>query len=148
MRLGFALVLAAFSLSPVARAQDRPDGHELFLEHCASCHGVAAHGDGWLGKYLRHAAPALDTLARRSGGAFPADRVRAVIDGRNAVAVHGPREMPVWGLAFGREFARHDIQASVPITPEPQHFPPPPGGEQYVERSISALVDFLAGIQK
>jgi hypothetical protein len=27
----------------------------------------------------------------------------AVIDGRRAVAAHGPREMPVWGVVFERE---------------------------------------------
>jgi hypothetical protein len=52
---------------------------------------------------LRQPPPDLTTLTQRAGGRFDEAYVMAVIDGRRAVAVHGPREMPVWGAVFEEE---------------------------------------------
>lgn len=41
--------------------------------------------------------PDLTVLARNNNGVFPFDRVYQVIDGRQQVRTHGPRDMPVWG---------------------------------------------------
>jgi mono/diheme cytochrome c family protein len=76
-------------------------GKDLFRAYCATCHGVDARGAGPLASQLRHLPPSLTSYAVRNGGVFPAERVRAVIDGRS-VASHGDREMPVWGDAFKR----------------------------------------------
>ena len=40
--------------------------------------------------------------AERNGRAFPSERLRRIIDGRD-VAAHGDRTMPVWGDVFRRE---------------------------------------------
>jgi hypothetical protein len=45
----------------------------------------------------------LTQIAKRGGGHFDEANVLAAIDGRRAVAAHGPREMPVWGAVFGDE---------------------------------------------
>jgi hypothetical protein len=42
----------------------------------------------------------LTTLAKRNGGVFPVNRVYEVIDGREEVKAHGPRDMPVWGRDY------------------------------------------------
>jgi hypothetical protein len=42
----------------------------------------------------------LTLLANRHGGAFPAEQVRKIIDGRAVRPPHGPRDMPVWGTEF------------------------------------------------
>ena len=39
----------------------------------------------------------LTVLAETSNGVFPFDRVYQIIDGRQEVKVHGPRDMPVSG---------------------------------------------------
>jgi len=49
---------------------------------------------------MRVTVPNLRTLATRNDGAFPAEAVRAYIDGRESVAAHGDRQMPVWGDVF------------------------------------------------
>jgi hypothetical protein len=41
--------------------------------------------------------PDLTELAKRSGGRFPEERVREIVDGRAVLAAHGTRPMPVWG---------------------------------------------------
>jgi hypothetical protein len=52
----------------------------------------------------RATAPAnLRTLAQRNGGKYDESAVMATIDGRRAVASHGPRDMPVWGAVFESE---------------------------------------------
>lgn len=41
--LGFLLPLLLLASKP--QAQEAPDGHKLFLENCATCHGETGHGD-------------------------------------------------------------------------------------------------------
>ncbi|MEL6324972.1 MAG: hypothetical protein AAFQ84_12160 [Pseudomonadota bacterium] len=77
-----------------------PDASE-FMFSCASCHGTDAKGAGYLARYFRDVNPGdLTQLAAKNGGVFPIERVFAVIDGRNQVATHGPRQMPVWGALY------------------------------------------------
>ena len=75
-------------------------GAELFARYCASCHGPGARGDGPVASSLRKYVPDLTRITARSGGRFPAQEVRDMIDGRSPVLSHGPREMPVWGREF------------------------------------------------
>jgi mono/diheme cytochrome c family protein len=80
-----------------------PTGEVLYLRHCASCHGERGFGDGPLAAALRRPPADLTRIAEREGGRFDEARVMAAIDGRRAVAEHGPREMPVWGAVFAEE---------------------------------------------
>ena len=100
-----ALVLAC-GVSLAACGSPEPErlaGSRLYLRHCASCHGADAKGRGPVASSLDVPAPDLTTLARRNGGVFDERRVMQTIDGRSAVAQHGPREMPVWGAVFAVE---------------------------------------------
>jgi mono/diheme cytochrome c family protein len=74
-------------------------GEELFGRFCASCHGESARGDGPVARGLTKVVPDLTMISRRYGG-FPADRIRDMVDGRNLIAEHGTRVMPVWGHEF------------------------------------------------
>jgi mono/diheme cytochrome c family protein len=74
-------------------------GAEAFRTYCASCHGVAARGDGPLAQQLRTPPPDLTKYTARNRGVFPREQLRRIIDGSD-VAAHGTREMPVWGDAF------------------------------------------------
>lgn len=122
--LGTAAVvtLCAFALALQEGAEPGPTlsrseltarGEVTFRVYCRSCHGDEGRGDGPLAPLLKVEVPDLTTLARRYGGEFPEERVSRYVDGREEVAAHGPREMPVWGDAFrstddeeGREEAR------------------------------------------
>lgn len=84
-----------------APAQSAPDwGKAEYESNCASCHGLSGKGDGPLSESLRTKAADLTTLAKRNDGVFPAQRVYEIIDGRQEVAAHGPRAMPVWGRDY------------------------------------------------
>ena len=78
-------------------------GVDSFDLYCAPCHGSDARGNGPVAPALKTAPPDLTQLARRNGGAFPADRVRAYVTGTGrTLPAHGPAEMPVWGPVFSQ----------------------------------------------
>jgi hypothetical protein len=100
-----ALGLAVFSLTSLLACRgstEAPSGQVLFLRYCASCHGRSGRGDGPLAATLQPRPADLTAIAKRAGKFDPA-AVLAAIDGRRAVAAHGPREMPVWGIVFEEE---------------------------------------------
>jgi mono/diheme cytochrome c family protein len=88
---------------PAAGAAPAPpaDGAMIFRFYCAPCHGAAGRGDGSMAGQLRTMPPNLATLAARNGGAYPADRVRRIVEDAGPAA-HGSREMPVWGPMLDR----------------------------------------------
>ena len=125
---GFAAALSfALLMTTSARAADDDVGARLFFNHCAACHGDNAEGGGPATAAMRVSVPNLRTLAMRSGGTFPAEAVRAYIDGRESLAAHGDRQMPIWGDVF-----RGAEQGT---------------SERTVRRRIAALVDFIETLQ-
>jgi mono/diheme cytochrome c family protein len=101
------------------------DGRNLYLGYCASCHGPTGAGDGPVAAGMAFKMEDLRTLEARNG-AFPADRVREVIDGRALRSVHGTYDMPVWGWQF--------------LLAEES--------EELVAARIDALVEYLRSIQQ
>lgn len=104
--IGAALLaptLAALQSTPGGTSPAEPtrlDGAALFKTYCASCHGTSAKGDGPVASHLRRRPPDLTRLAKRNRGAFDAEWIARVIDGRRPLKGHGGAEMPVWGDAF------------------------------------------------
>jgi mono/diheme cytochrome c family protein len=116
------LLTAAASAAPVSDLQ-RQD----YMEYCASCHGPMGRGDGPVAAELKKRPADLTQLAKNNNGQFPYTRVRAIIDGRGqALGIHGPADMPVWGQRFADE-GRNDPQ---------------------VRAKILSIVDYLASIQE
>lgn len=102
--LAASMLLAAASTLQAAETTERQsfDAAALFKASCAPCHGMAGDGDGPVAAVLASEVPRLDDLTKRNEGAYPAEYVRDVIDGRSEIGAHGSREMPVWGLRFQR----------------------------------------------
>ena len=98
---GMAAVLALSSA--VALGADNTVGKSEFEARCAMCHGATGKGDGWLGKGLIKPPPSIRELKKKNNGVFPLQSVTEIIDGRKAVSMHGPREMPVWGDVYRSE---------------------------------------------
>lgn len=94
------LALALLLLVACRPSEPAPTGQALFRQHCASCHGESGDGAGPVAASLDPAPSDLRRIAARNGGRFDEAAVMSVIDGRRAVAAHGPREMPVWGAVF------------------------------------------------
>jgi len=74
-------------------------GKSEYEAHCAVCHGLNGTGAPYI-LYLTKTAPNLATLSNRNGGVFPFTRVYEIIDGRQEMQAHGPRDMPIWGRDY------------------------------------------------
>jgi mono/diheme cytochrome c family protein len=94
-----AAIVVALMASAAAHAAE-PDGASLYANHCSSCHGRWAEGDGPMVPIMTIAPPSLRTLRARNADIYPADAIAAYIDGRRLVVSHGDRQMPVWGDVF------------------------------------------------
>ena len=94
--LASTALLAALPLAAPAEDLASYTAPQLFQRFCASCHGREGQGDGPVAPFFKLTPPDLTGLSRRSGGNFPAERVRRIVDGREVVTPHGARQMPVW----------------------------------------------------
>jgi mono/diheme cytochrome c family protein len=103
-------------------------GSYTYKTYCANCHGMEGKGDGKLASMLTVKPTDLTRIAARNDGEFVADEVRARIDGREVVPLHGPSDMPIWGDAFSQS-----DQAG--------------GRPEEVKERIDELVDFLRTLQ-
>ncbi|MEO0622333.1 MAG: cytochrome c [Pseudomonadota bacterium] len=112
-------------------------GRREYVSNCAICHGMDAHGEGPYGMFLKAPPKDLSRLAAENGGVFPFEELYRTIDGRADVALHGPREMPVWGWEYNEEARRR----YAPMLGEEQV-------ETYVTRRILALIRYLESIQR
>ena len=65
---------------------------------------------------------------------FPTDRIIEIIDGRQALKGHGPRNMPIWGTAYTEKastyYRGHAYDA-----------------EQFIRVRVLALTDYLYTLQ-
>ena len=99
--LGLALVAVVAPLSGVRPASEQPAdeaaGRRLYLTHCASCHGKAGRGDGPMAPYLRVAPTNLAVISTRHEGVFPTELIQRIVDGRQALPLHGSA-MPIWAM--------------------------------------------------
>lgn len=75
-------------------------GKEMYINHCAACHGAEAKGDGPAATALKTLPTDLTVLAKKNGGKFPADHVYSSIVGDLNVPAHGTPEMPMWGNVY------------------------------------------------
>lgn len=135
-RLAAAAIAGALLLSSgLAAAQAKFDlGKREYDSNCAGCHGLKGKGDGPFMLVLARKDPSdLTTLTRRNNGVFPIQRVYEVIDGRQALQAHGPRDMPIWGLDYEARSASVDL----PYDPE-----------TFVRSRILALVEYVNRLQQ
>jgi mono/diheme cytochrome c family protein len=105
-----------------------------FRMYCAECHGEEGKGDGPKSFGLSAPAPDLTKLSARNGGTFPRERLADVIDGRADIALHGGREMPVWGNWFKME-AAEDLGGAE-------------GDENSIKRRVDNLIAYIEELQE
>lgn len=133
--VGIALFCTASAALAQAKPQARVDfGEREYRSSCAVCHGLSGKGDGPYQPFQAKSPPNLTTLSKANSGVFPYQRVYEIIDGRQAVAAHGPRDMPIWGARYLAESAGYYMD--VPYDPE-----------AFVRTRVSALVDYVYRIQ-
>lgn len=136
------LALAGSGLASAAdkKATSPDPGKREYLNSCAACHGASgklAAGEGAGVEFLKATPADLTTLSKRNGGVFPYERVYMVIDGRNMVAGHGSRDMPIWGDRYSRE----GVKAAEHYVDMPYDM------EMYTRMRITALIDYIHRLQ-
>jgi mono/diheme cytochrome c family protein len=128
----------ALLASTTASAAENTLGKSEYVARCAMCHGPGGKGDGWLADNLLKRPPSLTELKKKNGGVFPLASVIEVIDGRKAVSLHGPREMPVWGTVYRVEEKAANAARPATLTPD----------EQLALSKIRALANYVLQLQE
>jgi len=124
------------SKAPCYAQQSIDIGKHEYTVACAVCHGDDGKGNGSLMKYYNRRAADLTAIQKNNSGVFPFDRVFQIIDGREAVAAHGSRDMPVWGEAYSGQAAGYTFG-----------FGTPKDLESFVRGRILALVGYIYTLQ-
>ena len=132
--------IMVFSVGALAQGADV--GKIEYQSSCASCPGIDAKGDGPMSKELKKRPPDLTVLAKKNNGVFPLNSVYRIIDGRDAIASHGTREMPVWGYRFVPP-KHFDLKLA-----DDYVYSPPTSPEPVVHARILAVIDYLSRIQE
>ena len=115
----FVVLACALVLAEAASAQEAVvRGREYYLRYCAPCHGNDADGRGPVAPALKASPPDLRYLGERYGLPLPTGTIARFIDGRQDVAAHGPRDMPVWGRRFyevwaAKKSGKGDLQTQI-----------------------------------
>ena len=131
--LGIGLIV-----SPVfGYAQDVDIGKLEYDNSCAVCHGGSGKGDGPLAVVLKKSPADLTKIQKNKVGLFPFDRLYEVIDGREGVEAHGPRDMPVWGNQYIGQAV--GSTGGFGITPKDR--------ESFVRGRIIALIGYIYTLQ-
>jgi mono/diheme cytochrome c family protein len=112
-------------------------GEIIYQDFCAVCHGRDARGNGPAASELKTTTPSLRQVAKRHGGQFNPDKVRAFIDGRDMPRSHGTIQMPIWGNLF-----RYVAEVSDNLTSDTK------STEQHAQARIQMLVEYLKSIQE
>ena len=100
---GLMVTFTLLESNGMAQAKDPNDrGRKLYVQYCASCHGMDAKGNGPVAASLKVAPSDLTMLAKKHGH-WDALVVEQGIGGEMSVPAHGTREMPVWGAYFRRQ---------------------------------------------
>jgi mono/diheme cytochrome c family protein len=119
MRKVAAVAMLTVLVAGAARAEDdAPEsGKDVYLRHCAVCHGIEGFGNGPLADAMKIAPSDLTRIAAKHGAEFPAAKVSDVIRNGGGVLGHGSPAMPAWGSYFSEkrkpEAARARVKALV-----------------------------------
>ena len=86
---------------PLTRT-DPTKGKQMYVEFCASCHGMNGRGHGPVSNTLKTPPVDLTVLSRNHHGVYPGTHVMTVLDFGSNVPAHGTADMPVWGPTLGK----------------------------------------------
>jgi len=135
--IGTAVIGTALITAPVlGYAQALDIGKREYVNSCAVCHGTSGKGDGPLAGQIKTKVSDLTIIAKNNVGVFPFARIYDLIDGRQAVEAHGPRDMPVWGNVYSMEWAGG-----------PFDFAMPRDRESFVRGRILAVIGYIYSLQ-
>ena len=127
------LALSAGGLQAQEAGNAGVSGEADYNMYCANCHGEDGKGNGPKAFGLGKPVPDITTLSKRYGS-FPREQLVRMIDGRDPIAGHVDREMPVWGIWFKEEAAAELGGAE--------------GDEGSVARRLANLISYIETLQQ
>ena len=110
--LVFAGVAVSFAVCATAYGEEQPamaappatanvpSGRDLYIGHCAICHGLDGRGQGPLAQAMKLVPADLTQIAVKHDGTFPDAKVSDIVRNGGAVLGHGSTAMLPWGLYF------------------------------------------------
>lgn len=104
--MGAFLIISCDNKPPEhSKAAQAMRGKEIFKKQCTTCHGGAGmEANASVLAGLEKKPLDLTRINDRRGVKdFPVSEIARIIDGRNMVQAHGPRDMPVWGEIYEAE---------------------------------------------
>jgi mono/diheme cytochrome c family protein len=128
-----AMIIAATAVTTAVAADKVDLGKREYESNCIACHGRDLKGGAYV-DFLKVSPPDLTLLSKKNGGVFPLERVYAVIDGRQEIKAHGPRDMPIWGRDYQIKAGEYYVD---------MNYDP----EAFVRGRIFALIDYLNRMQ-
>lgn len=128
----FTALTVAILSAGLATAQEASKGETLYLENCATCHGLDLNGQGPMAGVMIIKPSDLTGLSATNEGVFPVERVVKRIDGRDPLVSHGS-PMPVYGRFFEGGAGALKTDAGQPII---------------TSRAIVELVSYIEGKQQ
>lgn len=131
MRKFLTALTLVFGAVPVL-AQEAEEGRAIYMQHCATCHGLEADGKGPMAPVMVVQPKDLSRLVIDNNGEFPLMRVVQRIDGRDPLVSHGST-MPVYGEFFMGDDVAMKTAAGQPVM---------------MGRPIADLVAYLQEIQQ
>jgi hypothetical protein len=131
--MGVAIIFASNTV--LAQMPEYDLGKSEYLSNCVVCHGFTGKGDGVYKDLLTKSPSDLTLLARNNIGVFPYQRVYEIIDGRQEIKAHGPRDMPIWGADY--------LEKAIPGYSVIPYYDP----TVFVRSRIIALVDYVNRLQ-
>ena len=140
LSIGSAVLGAAIVAVPMlGHSQAVEIGKREYFNSCAVCHGDGGKGDGPIVASLKTRPTDLTKMQKDNMGVFPIGRLYEIIDGRGAVAAHGPRDMPVWGERF-KEYNSEVTELSL-------KYGIPKDFNAFVRDRIVALIGYIRTLQ-
>lgn len=124
--VGLAMLLLPSSAAKKIPAAG-PSGRDIYMDRCGACHGEDGKGAGPAVGALKNIPSDLTLLAKRNGGAFPAEHVQKIVGGWADIGAHGSSEMPIWGDLFHPKSAAE---------------------QQAANERLKAVISFLESIQQ
>ena len=103
MARGGVICAAMLAFPLMAPAQGTDIGKQIYDTYCAVCHNTDGKGSGPFAGELTQKVPDLTMLQKNNNGMFPFGKIYDTIDGRQVLAAHGTREMPIWGNYFNEK---------------------------------------------
>ncbi len=127
-----ALAVVATCLVAQPSVGDVAQGEALYLENCATCHGLNLDGNGPMSGVMVIKPTDLTMLTETNAGEFPIARIVKRIDGRDPLVSHGS-PMPVYGDFFEGDDTALKTASGQPIL---------------TSRAVADLVAYLEGMQQ